>query len=325
VRVLLTGATGGLGRNAARHLREAGHRVVCIGRDRQILSDLAAEGFEVRSLDLASAPLEPILDGTEAMVHAAARSSVWGGKAGFVRDNVVATRRLLEASVAVGVRRFVQVSTPSILHRPVDQVGLREDMPLPRPPNAYARTKAQAEEVARSFSGRIEIVGIRPRGLYGPWDRNLFPRLVRANAARGIPLVRGGRFPVDLTGMPNACEALESCLVAPESALGTFYHVSDGAGLPFRQAVEDFFGAVGIPVRWKPVPGWLLSLVARAAEGKARLLGGPEPVLTRYGASLLSHAKTLDLSAARERLGWTPRHPWTENVAACAAWWKEHP
>jgi nucleoside-diphosphate-sugar epimerase len=325
VKILLTGATGGLGRNAARHLREAGHRVVCTGRDRRILSNLAVEGFEAQAADLASDRLESVLEGCEAVVHAAARSSVWGPDPEFVRDNVLATRRLLEASVSVGVRRFVHVSSPSILHVPRDRTGLREDMPLPPPPNAYARTKAQAESVVRSFSDRIETIGIRPRGLYGPWDGNLFPRLARANAARGIPLVRGGRFLVDLTGMPNACDALESCLRAPDSALGTFYHASDGVPLPFRQAVEDVFGAMGIPVRWKPVPGWLLSMVALLAEGKARLTGGSEPVVTRYGASLLSHAQTLDLAAARGRLGWTPRHRWTENVAAYAAWWRAHP
>jgi nucleoside-diphosphate-sugar epimerase len=323
VKILLTGATGGLGRNAAIHLREAGHRVVCTGRDRRILSDLSAEGFEAHEIDLACDRLEPAMGGTEAVVHAAARSSVWGPERDFFRDNVLAVRRLLEASVAVGVRRFVHVSSPSILHRPRDQEGLRENTPLPPPPNAYARTKVQAESVVRSFSDRIEIVGIRPRGLYGPWDRNLFPRLARANASRGIPLVRGGRFLVDLTGMANACEALERCLRAP--ALGGFYHVSDGAPLPFRRAVEDVFGAMGIPVRWKPVPGWILAMFAVLAEGRARLTGGSEPVVTRYGASLLTHAQTLDLAAARESLGWTPRHLWTENVAAYAAWWRAHP
>lgn len=325
MKILLTGATGGLGRNAARHLRDAGHAVVCTGRDRRILSDLHAEGFEVHAIDLATDRLESVLEGSDAVVHAAARSSVWGPEPEFVRDNVLAVRRLLEASVAVGVRRFVHVSSPSILHRPRDQEGLREDTPLPSPPNAYARTKSQAESVVLSFSDRIETVGIRPRGLYGPWDRNLFPRLARANAARGIPLVRGGRFLVDLTGMSNACDAVESCLLAPASALGTFYHVSDGAPLPFRQAVEDVFGAMDIPVRWKPVPGWLLSLVAILAERWAHLLGGPEPVVTRYGASLLSHAQTLDISMAGERLGWTPGHPWTENVADYAAWWRANP
>jgi len=203
VRILLTGATGGLGRNTAIHLRDRGHQVRCTGRNPEILSELAREGFEVVPADLSQDSLDAIVRGIEVVIHTAARSSVWGPIAEFERDNVTATHRLLEASIATGARRFVHVSTPSILFRPRDQFGLREDATLPRPPNAYATTKATAESIVRDASGRIEVIGIRPRGLYGPWDTALFPRLARANGHRGIPLVRGGTFPIDLTGMPE--------------------------------------------------------------------------------------------------------------------------
>lgn len=323
MRILLTGATGGLGRNTALHLRACGHEVLCLGRSPQPLAALQRDGFRTARADLATDDLAPFLDGIEVVVHAAARSSVWGRPADFERDNLHATSRLLDASIACGTRRFVHVSSPSVLYRPRDQIGLRETDPLPPPPNEYARTKALAEKVVLDRATRIEVLGIRPRALWGPWDTALFPRMDRANAARGLPLVRGGAFPVDLTAMSNAVEALEACLRAPTSALGRFHHVSDGAPLPFRRAVEDVFSAVGIRVRWRPVPAIVLRCAAWIAETTARWSGVGEPVLTRYGAGVLSHAQTLDLSSARERLGWTPRHAWTENVATYARWWRE--
>ncbi|MEK7394782.1 MAG: NAD(P)-dependent oxidoreductase, partial [Fibrobacterota bacterium] len=298
--ILLTGATGGLGRNTAFHLREHGHQVRCVGRDPAALAQLAHDGFDVVSADLSGANLEPLMTGIGIVVHAAARSSVWGHLANFERDNVWATKRLVEASIAGGVRRFVHVSTPSLLYRPRDQFGLRETDPLPPPANHYARTKALAESVLREAASRIEVVGIRPRGLYGPWDTALFPRLARANSQRGIPLVRGGRFKVDLTGMPNAVEALGACLTSPASSLGTFHHVSDGTPIEFRGAVEGVFGSLGIPVRWRPMPAFLLALVARVSEFVARVSGEAEPVLTRYSAGVLSYAQTLDLASAKQ-------------------------
>jgi len=321
--ILLTGATGGLGRNTAIHLRERGHQVRCTGRNPEALAQLAQEGFQTMACDLALEALEPLTTGIDTVVHTAARSSVWGPLELFERDNVQATRRLLEASIASGARRFVHVSTPSLLYRPKDQFGLRETDPLPVPPNHYARTKAAAESVVLSAADRIEVVGIRPRGLYGPWDTALFPRLARANAQRGIPLVREGRFKIDLTGMPNAAETLEACLTSPHSSLGTFHHVSDGQPIEFRQAVEDVFGAVGTTVRWRPMPAFLLALVARVSESVARLTHADEPVLTRYSAGVLSFAQTLDISSARRHLGWEPRHAWTENVNTYARWWKD--
>ncbi|MEN9308074.1 MAG: hypothetical protein RL173_2006 [Fibrobacterota bacterium] len=322
--ILLTGATGGLGRNTAFHLREHGHQVRCVGRDPAALALLAHDGFDAVSADLSDAPLEPLMTDIDIVVHAAARSSVWGNLADFERDNVLATKRLVEASIVCGARRFVHVSTPSLLYRPRDQFGLRETDTLPAPANHYAHTKAQAESVLREAASRIEVVGIRPRGLYGPWDTALFPRLARANAQRAIPLVRGGRFKIDLTGMPNAVEALSACLTSPTSSLGTFHHVSDGAPIGFRDAVEGVFGALGIPVRWRPMPALLLALVARVSESVARVRGATEPVLTRYSAGVLSYAQTLDLESAKQHLQWEPRHVWTENVQAYARWWKEH-
>lgn len=320
MRILLTGATGGLGRNTALHLRSNGHEVLCTGRDLRALADLAAAGFETKVADLVLDPLDPLCRGREVVVHTAARSSPWGTWERFHDDNILATRRLLEAACTCGVRRFVHTSSPSVLHRDRDQFDLRESTPLPPPANAYARSKALAEEAVLSYADRIEVVGIRPRALYGPWDRTLFPRLVRANDRGGIPLVRGGRFLIDLTSMANAVESLEACLAAPVDALGVFYHVTDGAPLPFRSAVEEVFRALELRVRWRRIPAPLLKALAIGAEAVARMTGGSEPVLTAYGAGVLSHAQTLDIGQARDRLGWVPRHAWTESVEAYARW-----
>lgn len=324
MRIFLTGATGGLGRNAAAGLRARGHDLLCSGRNPAILSELARDGFETVRCDLSRDELAPLLRGIQAIVHAAAFSSPWGTPAEFQRHNLDATVRLAQAAVRAGVPRFVHVSTPSILHRDRDQEDLRESDPPPPPVNEYARTKALAEMALLGFSGSIEVVGIRPRALYGPWDQALFPRLARANDSKGIPLLRGGRALVDLTSMENAVQALALCLEAPPSALGRFYHITDGAPLPLKTAIEEAFQALGVAVRWKRLPLPLVQAVAGAMELAARLGSGKEPLLTRYGVAVLSRTQTLCIDAAREHLGYAPVATWKESLETYARWWRVH-
>src|SRR5688572_1821226 len=114
MRILVTGAGGFIGRHVASALAAGGHDVVATGRSGDALEPLAAEGVHAHAADLAADPLDALASGCDAVVHCAARAAPWGRRTAFVRDNVVATQRLLEAAARANVRRFVHLSSPSI-------------------------------------------------------------------------------------------------------------------------------------------------------------------------------------------------------------------
>lgn len=322
-RALVTGATGFLGGRLARRLAAEGWEVTGLGRNEQAGRALGVPFLRVDLADREA--VAAACRGQEVVFHCAALSSPWGPYEAFHRANVLGTRHVAEACLAHGVGRLVHVSTPSVYFDFRDREGIREDEPLPaRSVNAYAATKRLAEEAVDAAHARgLATVTIRPRGLFGPGDTAILPRLVRANAAGRLPLFDGGRARIDVTYVDNAVDALLACAEAPSTALGRKFNITNGEPTTVGDLLTLVFTALGVPYRPRRM-GYRTGLVlAGAMEWAARLRGGREPLLTRYAVGLLAKHQTLDLTAAREVLGYAPRVSLAEGVARFAEWFKE--
>ena len=326
-RILVTGATGFIGMHVARQLRQAGHAVLCSGRDPQRLQTLGAEGLPTAAADLVQDPLAPLVEGAEAVVHCAALASPWGARAAFVQANVEATGRLLDAAQRAGVRRFVHLSSPSIYFQLRDRLDIPETFTPPaRWVNAYAETKWLAEERVRQAVGRgLPAVILRPRAVFGEGDRAIFPRLL-AIAGRGwFPQVGGGRALVDVTYVGNVAVAVEAALQSRVPGDGRSFNLTNGEPMPVAELLTMLFSALDMQVRMVRLPRHAALLLARFAEAVARCRPGrPEPRLTRYGVGVLGFSQTLDIGAARRQLGYVPEVSVGEGVERFARWWTAH-
>lgn len=309
--VLVTGATGGLGRVLTGLLLAEGRPVLATGRNRRIGAELAAQGARFVAADLAQSDLAPLVEGAQTVFHLAALSAPWGPESAFEAANTLATTRLLAAARAGGCRRFVFASTPSIYTRPADQIGLDEQSPLPaRFANAYARTKHAAERaVLAAADNDFAAAALRPRAIIGPHDTVLLPRLLRA-AERGVlPLPDGGRALIEPSDARDVARAFIACEARAEAVCGRAFNISGGTAIAVRDLAAHVFARLGRRVRIIGLPRRVALRGAGLAELAAHAVPGkPEPFITRYGATVLGWSQTFDLTAAREGLGWTPRH-----------------
>jgi nucleoside-diphosphate-sugar epimerase len=313
--IAITGATGFLGGTLARRLLGLGQPVLALGRDPAKLADLAALGARTMACDLSAGIPQSAEQSVEALVHCAALSSAWGPREAFRAANVGGTHHAILLARKLGARRFVHVSTPSIYFRFRDQEQVREDAALPPPVNAYAETKRAAEALVLA-AGDLDPVILRPRGIYGAGDTALLPRLLRAARTGPLPLVRGGTARTDLTHVEDAASAILASLKLPLSPHKRIFNISGGEPLTIRQIAEQAAGYAGATLRWRTVPAGALLTTARALELAARLHPGqPEPRITAYSAGLFAFSQTLDLSAARAHLGWSPRISFEEGLA----------
>lgn len=329
--LLVTGATGFLGARICALARAEGEPVIALGRNREAGARLEALGCEFRAVDLEeAAPTREAFAGATAVVHAAALSSPWGEPRAFERANVEATEHVLAAMRAHGVRRLAHVSTPSVYFAFRDRHGIAESEPLPaRFANEYARTKAEAEARVRAAveAGTHDAVILRPRGIFGPGDTALMPRLLRvAERLPRFPLFGGGEQLVDLTYVDNVADACRLALAHAEARRGGVYNVTNGEPVALGPTVGAVFARLGVPFRPLPLPRGLGLWAAGRLEARAeRAPGRPEPPLTRYTVGVLSHAQTLDISAARRDLGYRPAVSMAEGIERFARWWEEQP
>ena len=315
-RVLVTGASGFLGGHVVRDLREHGYSVVAAGRRASALP--AGGPVFVGDLDLLAGADVP----ADVVVHCAALSSPWGRRAEFEHANVTGTARVLEYARRAGARRIVHISSPGIYAAPRDRIGIREHEVDPRHPmNEYIRSKLRAEALlqdAVSRPGSPEVVILRPRGIIGPGDPSLVPRLLRVHERFGIPLMHGGRGLIDLTSVENVALAVRLAADAPEAS-GHAFNVSNGDPRPFRELLDQLLRGLDIAPRYRRLPARLVYSAAGAMEAACSLLPTrPEPPMTRYTVSTITYSQTLDIGKAREMLGYRPAVNVDESLAGYA-------
>ncbi|MCE3200427.1 NAD-dependent epimerase/dehydratase family protein [Paenibacillus sonchi] len=326
-RVLVTGATGFLGRHAVRRFAELGWEVFGLGRNLEAGQQIEKDGAVFVCEDLRHTEAAArACTGMDLVFHCAALSSPWGKYSDFVACNVEATRNIAEGCKRHGVPRLIHISTPSLYSSRKSRLSIREADPLPpKPANSYAATKLMAERVVQQAAGEgLAVFILRPRAIFGPMDNALFPRLLAANQGKGVPLLDGGGAMIDVTCVENVIDAMLLCSSAPLSAAGRAYNITNGEPILFRDLLERLFARLEIPLHSRQLPYRTAYALAGLLEGVYKLLPFlGEPVLTRYSASALGVSQTLDISLAREQLGYHPRVTTDEGLQSFAEWWRE--
>jgi nucleoside-diphosphate-sugar epimerase len=353
LRVLVTGASGFVGGALMRRLRRE-HGIEPLGIGRRQLDDPGYRSLDLTAPDAASrlgalrwptgsgrgddrGRLDDVHDGhgvdgragtgPDVIVHAAARSGPWGTRADFARENVAATRAVLDYAGRLPKRpRVVFVSTASVLYRAKDQFEVPDGAPAGGPfVNRYAATKYAAEELVRAAGG--DWVVLRPRAVFGPGDTTLFPRIVEAARRGRLPRLRGTRGPgsvrspgrmredgprrgwpvvSDLVPVETLVEYLLRACREP-AVLGRTLTVTGGEAVELEPAVRGILSAAGVPYPAREVPRTLALAAATAVEAGWRLTRRPtEPPITRYSVIVYAYSKTFDGRACHELLGPPP-------------------
>ncbi|AWB45633.1 3-beta hydroxysteroid dehydrogenase [Paenibacillus sp. CAA11] len=326
MKVLVTGATGFLGKNLIGRLLREGHEVTGMGRSKVEGERLQQQGARFLQQDLGDELAAEACQGQDAVIHCGALSSPWGDYRDFYRTNVLGTRHMVQGALKHGVGRLINVSTPSIYFEFRDRLDIREDAKLPpRAVNAYAATKLLAEQEADAGAAAgLPVLTIRPRGLFGPGDTAIFPRLLRANEKGFVPLFHQGRAVLDVTYIDNVTEALMCCLAAPSAAFGHKFNITNGEPVMLFGLLEQLFKQLGMPFRYRRLPYSAVQGLAFILETASRLGGGrKEPLLTRYTAGLLAFSQTLNIDKARAMLGYRPIVSLDEGIIRFCNWWEE--
>ncbi|MBC8293346.1 MAG: NAD-dependent epimerase/dehydratase family protein [Proteobacteria bacterium] len=309
MKVFVTGSTGFLGARVVSQLCGAGHDVTALVRAGSDSTELEGQGAtvvygELENVDGFAASLE----GCGGVIHAGAHVQTSGDWSVFHNSNVLGTHRLIEASVAAGVRRFVHVSSLGIfeLGRGRSEIEVDEEQAYDRKPllrGHYTRSKIHADRAAMAaLKSGAPVVVVRPGVLYGP-GRPLFRGRVSKRLGPLRLVVSRASYPVPICYVENAAEALVLAATTP-GVDGQVFNLVDDSALRQREYFSLLAAAESSGAKVVYLPPALLLPAIRAVAFLFKLLKRRQWT-PAYQFERSARNASYSNTRAREILGWS--------------------
>lgn len=308
MRCLVTGCAGFIGSHLTEALLAEGHEVLGVdsyaptydrkAKERNLERARTDRRFRLVEADLAEAPLAELVSGIDVVFHLAGEPGVrqsWGERfATYVRNNVLATERLLSACVGLPLQRFVYAGSSSVYGDAPDLPWRETTCPQPRSP--YAISKLAAEHLCTTYHLSFDVPAtiLRYFTVYGPRQRPdmAFHRWLRA-ALTGEPIIvfGSGEKSRDFTFVADIVAATIAAGTSGGAVGGTF-NVGGSNRATIDQLLMIIEGLVGQPL---------------AIERRAHQEGDVQHTWadTSRAAAVLGYHPTVDLTKGLEReLAW---------------------
>lgn len=307
-RILVTGATGLIGSHVVEELARRGARVVATLHEKAPVIDDSRVKY--RTVDLTQMKgCEAAVAGCEMVVHAAANTSgsmvMRTNPVAHVTANLLVNSQLFEACARAGVRRFAEVSSTTV-YPDVDH-PLREEEAFDDDPHptyfGVGWMKRYTEKLAAFYQQQyaLEVAIVRPTNVYGPRDKfdfetsHVLPALIR----RAIE----GADPYEVWGDGSAVRDFLYVTDMTDALLAALEHAADGDPINLGS---------GRPVTIRESVDLILKLVGR--EGARVVYDPSKPTAIPK--------RTVDLSKARQRLGFEAKVSFEDGLARTIAWYR---
>ena len=315
---LVTGATGFTGSRLVRALVREGERVRVIARSAARAGQILPKGVELVEGDIAEAGLvERAMEGVATVYHLAAvyreaKHPDWR----YREVNVDASRRLLDAAVSVGVRRYLHCSTVGvhghITSPPADERTAYE------PGDIYQETKCEAEQLALSYRDRIPLTVARPTAIYGPGDTRLL-KLFRMVAHQRFPLLGGGENYYHTVHVDDLVQGLRLLGTHP-NAVGEIFILGGESYLKLSELTAMIAAAANVPAPRLRLPVRPFQLVGSLVE-KLCVPFGIEPPIHRRRVDFYTKSRAFSIEKAKRLLGYRPAVKLNDGIRDTFEWY----
>lgn len=316
MRVVVTGASGFIGRSIAARLRHGGDSVIGVDRQPSAVDQIVAGDVSVPG------DWQRAFAGADLVVHTAALVSNAPTLADAWTVNVLGTRNVLDAAVRAGMPRFVHISSVRVFSDLDFPDGVTESHPVRPDGNPYVDTRVASEQAVLQAhaAGEMAVTVVRPGDVYGPGSRpwTVLPvEMIKKNRFL-LPAMGNGVFsPVYIDDL------VDGVLMASHSpaAEGQVYTIGGGVGVPCKEFFGHYYRMLG--KRGPVVVPTAAALAAARAAGAPARLRGRDTELNSTTVRYLCRTGTYSIAKARNQFGYTPKIDLGAGMEHTRAWLAE--
>ena len=315
----ITGANGFIGSRVCRLLAAKGYRLRIVCRSASDLSLLKDIPFETIHADITDPEsLAAAVKGTDYIIHLAGLVKAKKTE-DFFRVNQLGTVNLLKAikNHNSELKKFVLIS--SLAAWGPSSGKPRSEADSPNPLTTYGKSKLAGEEAAARFMDDIPITIIRPPGVYGPGDTEIFTLFDIVN--KGFkPYMAGGRNIVQLIYVDDLAEAIIAAMESPHGASRAYFVAHEEAHTT-RELLDMIGSLLGEKAVGITIPHWLLSIIAFISEMFFRAIGRT-PHFSREKLRELTDNWEIDVSRVAKELGFIAKIDFETGARLTIDWYR---
>lgn len=322
--VLITGATGFIGRHVVKANLAKGNRV----RAFVLPGDSGEAWLKERGVEIVNGDIRDYeavrraVGSAEIIFHTAAVVTDWAPRKLFWDVTVGGAENICRAAVDAKVSRLVDISTCDVFGTD-ESVVMDESMPLQYWGEPYADSKIDAEKVMRRYHKEqgLPLTMVYPLWVFGEGDQTFVPLLADAIIKKELIFWREGAI-VWPTYIDNLVDLL-MLIAEDERAIGNGYLVHDGESTTLEEFCAGIAEALGVPPIKTHIPYWSAMAAARVMEFIWRLFRiRMRPLLTTYTVTNLGSRFRFSIGKAERELGWKPRITYREGFRKTMEWLK---
>jgi nucleoside-diphosphate-sugar epimerase len=333
--VLITGATGFIGRHLAKKFVEKGEKIRCLVRTSS--PKIAVDYLNKLDVELAYGELTDkdtlikAVEGIKVVYHLGGGGRVGMSKEVCNKINVDGTRNILEACIeSRKVKRFVHLSSCAVMGH---VSGGAVDETYPYNPNdiEYSRAKTKSEKLALSYSDKIDLVVVRFPGVYGVplikgdagYIQGVTPALMIFSAVKKGEwmYVGNGKNQVHMFCVDDAVKGL--ILAADKGKSGDIYIIGDNTSVKMTELVEMIADILKVPAPKRHIPVFVARFFAALFELKASIFGGT-PKMSREMVTGFISNMSFSIAKAKRELGYEPKISLEEGMRRTFKWYEEN-
>ena len=323
MKILVTGATGFIGRHLVKRLASENYHVRALVLPREETSALDRLGIEIARGDvLDDQSLKRAASNCRLIFHLAARTESSGpSRKDFEKVNVQGTVNIAKAALSVGVDRIVFCSSGALYGRDIRNLAINEET-IPTPDSPYGRSKLLAEQALLSHcrSDGLSLVLARTSAVLGPGAMSWLNLFRRIGAGR-FCMIGDGHNHHHVADIADIVEGLALC-GSLASIEGHTYILAGAEPVHLRDLVQTIAEEVGAPGLPTSLPAGPFRLYETASRHLFSCTGYRLPRADRIDFYFGDRA--FDLSRTRRVLGYAPKVGTKEAVHRTAVWFKEH-
>ncbi|MFH1847573.1 MAG: NAD(P)-dependent oxidoreductase [Candidatus Omnitrophota bacterium] len=309
MRILVTGATGFIGKALVKELIKDNHEIICFVRKTSKIDFLEHAGIQTivgnitnaYSVDEVFRKIRP-----EKVFHCAA-AVMQKNKELLDKANITGTFNVCDACLKYSVKRLIYLSSVSVISGN-PSVPLKDGLPYSAT-NNYGTSKIEAERIAIDFRNKgLKTAIIRPCIVYGEEEPHALDKILTLMSRRRIPVlnVAGMDSKLNIVYIDNVVEILLLASEKDEALEGTFV-VADRDIITLRKFLEFVYHELGIS-RFPIIPGWIVRL--------GMLVPPFRKIIDR-----ICKDRVYDITRAESVLGYDPKVTTQEGLKRTVKWW----